>query len=170
MWVLLVDYSIKDNKNIPLHLFCFTTCGFFLSQRGYMAWMNFACLAPPQNTHTHILFDIYLNIYKYNLIISIQILLIIYLFYTYFIIILKKKKIVSYFLELLCLPFSFIFYVYLINLTRISKIFSTHPNFALCRFFPLQRGDKAGDGAPIIWSRPFLPHFYVEMLGQIFLL
>ena len=46
--MLLVDYSIRNGKNIPPHLTYFTTCGFFLSQRGHRAGMGFARPASPQ--------------------------------------------------------------------------------------------------------------------------
>ena len=144
-----VDYSIRDDKNIPPHLTCFTTCEFFRLKEVRQGRVLLV-LPRPKYTQSHILFNIYLNIYKYNLIISIHILLIIYLFYTYFIIISKKKreKNFSYFLVvLLQLPFFFIFHLYLINLIRISKIFSTGTPILPCAdFFPFQRGNKAGMG------------------------
>ena len=33
--VTLVDYSIRDGKNIPPHLTCSIPCGLFMSQRGH---------------------------------------------------------------------------------------------------------------------------------------
>ena len=147
--MLSVDYSIRDDKNIPSHLTCFTTCEFFRLKEVRQGRVLLV-LPRPKYTQSHILFNIYLNIYKYNLIISIHILLIIYLFYTYFIFISKKKR--EKFLlfsssTFVVANFFFIFHLYLINLIRISKIFSTGTPILPCAdFFPFQRGNKAGMG------------------------
>ena len=158
--MLSVDYSIKDDKNIPPHLTCVTTCGFFRLKEVRQGRVLLV-LPRPKYTQSHILFNIYLNIYKYNLIISIHILLIIYLFYTYFIIISKKKerKISLIFQQCFCsCHFFFIFHLYLINLIRISKIFSTGTPILPCAdFFSIPKRKQGGDGAPIIESRPSPP-------------
>ena len=171
--MLSVDYSIRDDKNIPPHLTCFTTCGFFRLKEVRQGRVLLV-LPRPKYTQSHILFNIYLNIYKYNLIISIHILLIIYLFYTYFIIISKKKreKNFSYFLVvLLQLPIFFLYFIFISSiLLELVKYFQLAPQFCPVQiFFHSKEETRRGWGTyNRVSALPTRCYFYMEMLGRIF--
>ena len=135
--MLSVDYSIKDDKNIPPHLTCVTTCGFFRLKEVRQGRVLLV-LPRPKYTQSHILFNIYLNIYKYNLIISIHILLIIYLFYTYFIIISKKKerKISLIFQQYFYSCHFFLYFIFISSiLLELVKYFQLAPQFCPVQIF-----------------------------------